>query len=235
MQCPVFMRVYNPGTVTTAVQLKIGAVGVTLGDCQTNKPWPHVMAGAGQGGYNPQTGMTMVGTSNWANAAAPVATALSAATAEYAATVLGGQFAFALQGSAETDFVVFAYLLPAATSLIPGKNFYITDVNINSYISVVSVTTATVLQWGLCTGATQITLATVSDSAGVKATRRIPLGIQTYAIGAVVGTKAPTISQTFTTPVFCENGNYIHIIVKMPLSTATGNIRGTILINGYFE
>jgi hypothetical protein len=77
-----------------------------------------------------------------------------------------------------------------------------------------------------------------STTAGTRAARRLPLGIQTMPIGTAVGGMAnPTIDGRLSTPLMVEAGTFCHIILKMPISTATATqiIRGFVMINGYFE
>ena len=41
----------------------------------------------------------------------------------------------------------------------------------------------------------------------------------------------------FPTPLVIESGRYLHLIVQVPVGTATGSqvLRGDVMVNGYFE
>ena len=115
----------------------------------------------------------------------------------------------------------------------------IDDYKVDTYNTGAAVaTTGTVLEWGVGVGATAVSLATAdSATAGTRATRRIPLGVQSFAVGAAIGAVANTIDVNLDAPLYVEAGTYVHIILQMPIgaSTASQIIRGTVFINGYFE
>ena len=171
-------------------------------------------------------------TANSANSAAPVSATLSNTSAGYA--TLGGQWQFTAVAGAETDYALFAYQVPAIAVNAFNRNLLIRGIRIETYNTGAAVaTTGTVLQWQIGVGATAITLATVADTAVVKQSRRMPLGVQNFAVGAAIGAQANTIDTKFSSPLMVEPGNYVHIILKMPLATATGSqvIRGTCFVD----
>ena len=239
---PILLRNYNSGTVSSAIQFAVAQLSVSLGDMDSGKDWATVMTTNGQSAINTPDGQAAVAagtyTSNNVNITAPVSATLSNTTAGYA--TLGGQFQFAAVGGAETDYALFAFLNPAGTSIIPGKTLVITGVKIDTFNTVVAVaTTATVLQWTLGVGATAVSLLTAdSATTGTRATRRINLGTQVFLVGAAAGANCDrNIDVKFPAPIMVEAGTYCHIILKMPIATATATevIRGTVMINGYFE
>jgi hypothetical protein len=61
--------------------------------------------------------------------------------------------------------------------------------------------------------------------------------VQTFAVGAAIGAKADRITYSPTTPLMAEAGTVIHVLLKMPLGTATASqvIRGIVTLNGYFD
>jgi hypothetical protein len=233
---PMVYRVYNNNTVAQAVQILVADCFATLGDTQTGKPWPHVLAGLGGGSYQGQTGGTMGTTANYANSAAPAsATGATNTTAGYA--TLGGQWQIAAPAGAETDLILFAFQVPAASNAISGKNLYVTGIRIDAVNTGAAVaTTATIMQWGLGVGATAVTMAT-AEGAGTKASRRLTLGYQSFPVGAAIGAQATPIDVNFDAPLFVEAGNYLHVLLKIPVGTATGSqiLRGVVFVNGYFE
>lgn len=235
MHVPIAFRNYNSGITALPVQLRIAKVHLSGGDIGELTTASIVALSSGLGSFqNPPTGTTG-SSANYANSAAPASATLSNTTAGYA--TMGGQFQFVAVAGAETDYALFAYLVPAASNIITGYAFYLTGIRINTYNSVVAVaTTATVMQWSVGVGSTAISLAT-SESVTARARRVIPVGIQTFPVGATVGAVAEPIGVTFSTPLTVEQGQYLHIILKMPIGTATATeiFRGVVGVNGYFE
>jgi len=235
---PLLLRNYNSGAVSTAIQLNIAQLGITLGDMDSGKDWATSMITNGQSSISAPDGATAAYTANIVNSAAPVSASLSNTTAGYA--TLGGQFQWAAAAGSETDIALFAYLNPAGTAAIPGKTLIITGVKIDTFNTGVAVaSTATVLQWSIGVGGTAVSLATTdSATAGTRATRRLGLGVQNLPVGSAIGSVAsPNIDIKFAAPLMVEPGSYCHIIVKLPVATATASliIRGIVSINGYWE
>ena len=235
---PLLLRNYNSGTVTTAIQMNVAQFGISLADMDSGKDWATTMVTNGQSAISAPDGQTPAYTANIVNITAPVSATLSNTTAGYA--TLGGQFQFAAVAGSETDYALFAYLNPAATAAVPGKNLIITGVRIDTFNTVATIaTTPTTLQWSIGVGGTAVTLLTTdSSTAGTRAARRLALGVQSLPIGTVAGGNCDrNIDVKFTSPLMVEPGTYCHIILKMPVSTntATQIIRGVVMINGYFE
>jgi hypothetical protein len=233
---PILMRTYTSAIApVAAVQLRVAEATVTLGDMGPIRAWPIVMAGTGQSAVQGQTGGTMGSTANYANSAAPASAALSNTAAGY--TTFGGQWQFVAVAGAETDYALFGFQVPAGSATVAGKNLYITGVRISSFNTVVAVAgTATVLQWSLGLGSTAVSLAT-AEGAGTRARRVFPIGVQSFPVAAAVGANVPDIVQTFQTPQMVDAGTFVHVILKMPIATATATeiFRGTVTIEGFFE
>jgi hypothetical protein len=230
----ILIRQYNGATAPAlAVNLKIGQVQVIQRDLNNNRPWSTQAAGCGWGSYQQPSGLTAAGqTANWANSAAPASATLSNTAAGYGPTLLGGQWQFAAVAGAETDYVLFAYLVPAQ-----GKNMVIRGVHIETFnMGAAVATTPTVLQWALAVGTTAITLAT-ADGAGTVAATRIPIGSQYLPLSAPIGAQANTVDINLGAPVYAPAGTYVQLILKIPVGSATASeiIRGVAVINGYFE
>jgi len=235
---PILLRNYNSGIVSSAIQLNIGQIAVTSGDMDMGKDWQTNMVTNGWSSVSAPDGQTAALTANYANSAAPASATLSNTAAGYA--TLGGQFQFASVAGAETDYALFGYLNPVSTNAISGKNLIITGIRIDTFNTVVAVaTTAFVFQWSIAVGSTAVSLATTdSATAGTRAPRRLTLGTQTMPVGTAVGAMAsPTIDVTFRTPLVVDPGSYCHIILKIPVGTATATevLRGVCMINGFFE
>jgi len=78
-----------------------------------------------------------------------------------------------------------------------------------------------------------------AEAATTKAPRVIDLGLQTFPIGAAIGAMPQNgdLDVQFPYPLMCEAGNYVHIILSLPIGTATASqqIQGTVVVNGMFE
>jgi hypothetical protein len=98
-------------------------------------------------------------------------------------------------------------------------------------------TTPTTIQWAVGVGSTADTLAGTEDLVGVKVRRVIPLGITSWVVGALVGQQANTIDRNYDVPLVVHGGEYFSILAKVILGTATASqeIRGQVMVNGYFE
>lgn len=232
---PLFFRVYNSAVApATASTLLVGPVTVSTGGMNNGQTFAETIALQGGGAYQGQSGGTMGQTANWANSTEPVAGALSNTAASY--TTLGGQFSFNAIAGAATDYALFAYQVPAVAAGSNNKNVLIRGIRIDTLNTGVAVaTTPTILQWGLGVGSTAVSLAT-SEAATTKAPRRIALGVQSFVVGAVAGASAEAITINFNGPLLAEPGTFIHIIMRLPVSTATATqvIRGTVFVNAQF-
>jgi hypothetical protein len=233
---PVTFRVYNAATApTSAVQLGLYSCSVYLADQNSARSYEMVMAGLGGSAIQGQTGGTMGSTANHINSTAAIAATLSNTAAGY--TKLGGRFLFSTVAGAATDYALFAFQVPAASTNVPGKTMYIRGVHISSMnIGAAVATTATVLQWAIGVGSTAASLAT-TESATTKAPRIIDLGMQSFPIGAAIAQTVPDLDVQFPYPLMCEAGNIVHIIVALPIGTATASqqIQGTVAVNAVFE
>lgn len=166
---------------------------------------------------------------NHTNSASPSSATLSNTAAGY--TTLGGRWQFAAVAGAATDYALFGYVVPATHRLLVSR-IGISTVNIGADVA----TTATILDWSVGINSTAVSLAT-ADSAPAYGPRRIPLGVQGFIVGAAIGTAARDIIREFNNPLIIEPSRYFHIILQMPVGTATGSqvIRGDVTIGGRFE
>ena len=235
---PFHARLFNSGTASAAKRIGISEVGISLGDMQSNRQWSTQMAGMELGSHQSPPGAAAAQTATWTNSAAPANATLSNTAAGY--TTLGGIFQFAAVAGAETDYALFAYTVPAGSVTQPGRNFMVRGVNIETFNSGAAVaTTATTLMWALGVGSSAVSLATADSlTAAGRASRRIPLGVQWLPVAGVVGQVAtPSIAADFDSPFLVAAGTFVHIILRMPVGTATASqvIRGVVRIQGYFE
>lgn len=234
---PLLMRLYNSSATSSAQRMEVSDIIIATRDVVSNRLWPTVQAGQLMHSISAPRGFTAAQTANFTNSTAPVSATLSNTAAGY--TTLGGKFQFAAVVGAVTDYALFAYQVPAASATGGNKNLVVRGIRIDTYNTGVPVaTTATVLEWGLGVGSTAVSLATAdSGTGGTRAPRRIPLGVQSFAVAAPVGEVANAIDINLDAPVYIEAGTFLHLILQMPVATATASqiIRGTVFINGYFE
>jgi hypothetical protein len=221
-QLPITIRQFNTATPpAVAANLIVTDVYVAALDTRQNKSWNQVKAANFRAvPYNPLTGVQI---QQFANSAAPASATLSNTTAGYA--TLGGLFQFAAVAGAATDYALFAIAIPAPT------NFVCTGIDIETWNTGAAVaTTPTLLVWALGVGSSAVSLATANVS-------RVAIGAQSLPIGAVPGAKAERISKNFDTPLVCPSGRFFHVILRMPVGTATASqiIQGMVNLEGYFE
>lgn len=233
---PFFHRLYNSAAVSVAQQVKISNVCINASGYDFNRLAPTMYAGMGYGSYQYATGAASIGqTAQWTNSAAPANATLSNTAAGYA--TLGGLFSFAAVAGAATDYALFALQVPLGSASVPGRTLYIRGVRIETVNTGAAVaTTPTILQWALGIGASAVSLAT-AESATAKAARRIPLGMQSFVVGDVVGKQGNTIDVNFDAAVVANSGEFVHIILRMPIGTATASqvLIGQVTINGFWE
>jgi len=238
---PIFFRNYNTGAVSTPVQLKINEFGFTFGDVIRERFWNFNSVSNGLSNINQPDGQPPGSTINSTNSTFPTsASSLSNSTSLY--SLMGGQFVFSGQTSGETDYVIFAYQNPEATSTNPGKILIITGIRVDvcNFGNTMGATTSTVLQWGIGVGSTGVDLATVDDATtGTRGPRKLALGCIGFPGGSVVGAVSDRIiDTTFLSPLFIEQGCYMHVFVKIPVAPtpASGQyFRGSVYVSGYFE
>ena len=235
---PLFVREYNSAAVSpTAQQMQVASLAVTSGDMNSGKLWATVQAGQGLGAYNVPDGTAAGGTVNYVNSTVPASATLSNTAAGY--TTLGGQWQFAAVAGAETDYALFGFQVPAPVAALPGRNLVIRGVHIESFnMGAAVATTPHILQWALGVGSSAVTLAQADSTTAVgKARRVIPIGCQYMPIGSVIGYCCNALDINLDAPVYVEAGSWVHIILKMPVASATASqiVRGLVNINGYWE
>jgi hypothetical protein len=222
----VFHQCLNTAATGTAVQLLVDGTTVMglEGFGARGADWGLEMAGQSYSSATSPTAYTQA--ANYANSAAPASATLSNTAAGY--TTLGGQWQFVAVAGAETDYALFGFTVPSPLSLV------VTGVHIAAFnMGAAVATTPTLLQWAIAVNSSAVSLATAAPYSPM----RVTLGSQSFAVGAAIGTNAPDVVHQFKTPLVCFPGRQFHVILKMPVGTATASqiIRGTCLIEGYFE
>lgn len=227
---PVMVRTYNGAVApSVAIKLQCSAIQSSNGGADVNRLWPTQQSGMGNSAVQAPSGSTVGQTGNYANSAAPASATLSNTAAGY--TTLGGQFQFAAVAGAETDYALFGYQVPAGQTLVI-RGIWIDTMNTGAAVA----TTATWLQWALGVGASAVSLAT-ADGAATKSSARIALGNQVFPIASAIGAQATRIDVNLDAPLVVNATEFVHVILKMPLGTATASqvVRGVVGINAYFE
>lgn len=226
---PLFARVYTLGTTPAlAPQLFISLASFIQKDIAGNKLWAHTMAGMHRAAI--EGPVTLTQNPNHANSTSPTSATLSNTAAGY--TTLGGRYQFAAPAGAVTDFALFGFQVPVGYTLV------ITDVKVTAMNTGAAVaTSATILDWSIAVGASAVSLATADSPPTTWAPRRLPIGMHGFIIGAAIGAAQPDIIIDLSTPLICDSNRFVHIIVQVPVGTATASqvIRGDVVITGYFE
>ena len=246
MNQPVFARVYNSGTASTARSLGIGFITVSLGDCNVNKPWQNQMCGSGGGSYQIQPGTASgptvtrgAGTLGWPTSATARAAGTWTATTAPALNSLGGLWTSPAISTltSEADYPVFSYQNPVGTATLPGKVLYITGVRVGETAVVAAASTnAITLSFALGVGGTS-SATTQTEAAAVVASRIIPLGQIAFAATAAAGDYKPGFEIRFDSPLVIYPGHFMTFIVR-PFGTVTSNtltVTGLLNVNGHFE
>lgn len=213
---------------TDAPVLTLGDVSSVYKITPLNIPFREFMGKIGRGAY--QSPVTPFGqTANHANSTSPTSATLSNTAAGY--TTLGGRYQFAAVAGAATDYALFAYQVPVGYQLVV-HSIRIGAMNTGATVA----TSATVLDWAIGVNSSGVSLAT-TDGTGTWAPRRIPVGMMGFKVGDLVGAEPPELEREFHVPLVVDSGRYLHIILQVPVGTATASevFRGDVMINGYFE
>lgn len=228
---PAFLMKYNTGAVSNTNTMRVSDVTVSLLDVATNMPWAHQMALQGLSAYQGINGGTMGTSASLPNATAATTVTGGALSQTVAIkTGLGGE-AGVQAAAAGLDGCVTAFQVPAPTINITGRNLVITGLRIDAVnIGAAVTTTATVLQWSLAFGATGLTIPSLAQgesasfaNATTKAWRRIALGLQSWVVGAAIGTPAEQITVKFDSPVVVHPGQWVATVAKFLVGTATAS------------
>jgi hypothetical protein len=236
MNLPVAIRLYNNGTVSSGVTLKIANVAVTEMDTNQGKPASHQLNGMGLMPYQGQNGGTMGTSASYANSqAAGTGTVLS--NTGTLATGFGGQAAILPTLTAGTDGIVCSFQNPQTSTTQTGRTLYITGVKVQGAVTTVLAGGPVIYFYSLAFGHTSVSMAT-TESVTTKAPRRIPLGIETYAATAAVGTLGSTngVYLAFNSPVVVNAGEFVAIVVKtVGTVTTAGVITALVAFDAYYE
>jgi len=236
---PWFARVINTAIAPTlANTLKIGYLCVGLQDAGGLLMDVGTLAAySGRHGGQGQTGYTVGSTALYTNSLAPGAgAAIANATAGAGALGLGGQFAVLPTLTANTDGILCSYANPVPSAAVPGKTLFIKGIKIQGIVTTILAGGPVYYAYAACYGHTNVSLAT-TESATAKAPRRIPLGWESYAATAAVGTlgSANGVYMAFNNPIPVLPGEFFAISAKnVGTVTTTGVITILVAIDSVF-
>ncbi|MCA3043810.1 MAG: hypothetical protein ING51_12430 [Rhodocyclaceae bacterium] len=228
---PAFMMKYNTGAVSNTNTMRVSDLTVCILDVATSMPLAHQMAMGGKMAYQGQNGGTMGTTALLPNAtAATVVTGAALSQTVPIAVGLGGQ-AGIVAAVPGVDGLVTSFQVPTGGINQTPRNLVITGIRIDAVnIGAAVATTASILQWSLAYGATGATVPTLAQAESAsfatgttKAWRRIPLGVQSWVVGAAIGASAEQITMPFASPVVVRPGEWVASVAKFIVGTATAS------------
>ena len=224
---PVFMQKYNSGTVgsTPNMIVKVGDVSVTLMDLNANFTWANQMASCGLGMQGLNGGTMGSPQIQWANTALPTAAAATNTTAALGA-FLGGIFLMNAPATSATDVIIASYQNPIGGVNQTPRTIKLRGIKVDAVNTVAAVaTTASTFAVAVAWGGTALSLAqaeTASFANNTTKARRIqPIGVISFPVGAAVGAQASGIQFDFEAPLIINPGEYVQIIAKILVGTAT--------------
>ena len=227
---PFFARVWNSagGSPAQPPVIRIGQVQVlTIGSQAA--PWSEQMAKSTRNiNSHPQTGVSITAIDHGVSAVT-----LTSNTSP-ATTKMGGDVTLPTTAAATTVFPVFSYVTPT------GFRAVITGVHIScASFGAATTTTPEIFQWYIATGDTATSLATTDNGTDNTATaaRLIPIGQSTFPISTSIGQSANDVDIVFPTPLVSETLKYTHIVLSIPVGTATASelYKCQVAINGFWE
>lgn len=247
MTQPAFARVYNTGVASAGRRVELGFMSVSMGDQNTSKPWPHILAGSGGGSYQIQPGTASGGTvsraaatNGWPASTTAKTTVAWAATTAPGTSELGGRWLSPAISTltSEADYPVFAYLNPVGTATLPGKTLYVTGIRVGETMALAAAST-NIIQLFFAAGVGSTAAATTAtEGAAIVAARMVPLGSLGYLATTALGAMTQGWQVDFSGgPLVVPPGTYLHLIVR-PVGTVTSNtlvVAGTFTVIGYFE
>ena len=220
---PKFVRLYNGTTAPTiAPTVILSELQVLSLDMNISMDASQIAANLGlSADRHPFTGAQLA---NFTNSTPPVSATLSNSTSGYASNILDGKWQFVAPAGANTDYALFAFQVPANSKFLV-EGIRIATRNTGAIVA----TTPTTLEWGLSVNGSGTNLATANLP-------RITIDHQSFPVGATIEAVAPTIDMTLNVPQVCESGKIIHLILTVPVGTATVGqvIRGLYTLKGRF-
>jgi hypothetical protein len=235
---PWFCRTYNTAIAPALANIvRVGYLCIGMQDAVgLGLDTATLMSLGGRHGSQGQTGHTMGSTALLTNGLAPGAGAAMTNTTAALGSGLGGQFAALPTLAANTDGIVCSYQNPVPTAAIPGKTLFIKGVRIQSIVTTVLAGGPVLYEYSLCYGHTAVSLGT-GEAATTKAPRRLPIGLETFAANAALGTLGSVNGQymAFANPIAVLPGEFVAIAAKnIGTVTTTGVIMFIVTFDAVF-
>jgi hypothetical protein len=125
-----------------------------------------------------------------------------------------------------TDVIIASYQNPLGGVNQTPRTMKLCGIKVDCVNSVVAVaTTASTFAVAVAWGSTAVSLATTETGSFVTATakaRRVqPIGVISFPVGAAVGAQATGIQFDFEAPIIINPGEFVQVIVKPLIGTAT--------------
>lgn len=221
----------NSAAVTSATIFKVSDVFINYLDLNYNIPYSLQQAALGLMGSQGQDGGTLGTTAVFPNAAgATTVTGASLSQTVALATGLGGQVGITAAGPG-ADGLVTNFQVPVGGVSQTPRRLVITGIRISATnIGAAVATTPTTLSWSLAYGATGGTIPSLAQAetgsfvtATAKAWRRVPLGMQSWIIGAAIGQREVDIDVKFNSPIVVNPGEWVGACTKIIQGTATAS------------
>lgn len=240
---PVTFQMRNSGTVTGPTQWKLGHVSVDQRDTAYGMSLEAIQAGMGLHGSQATSGNTMGGTAGMTNSQAAGAGAVMTNTTAAIGVGLGGQFSVLPTLAAGTDGILCSYPVPAGTVNIRPRTLMIRGVKIHGCVTTVLAGNATpvIYAFTLAYGHTAVSAATSEgasfSTATTKIPRRIPLGFESYAAAAALGTMGSTggVYMPFAAPIAVNPNEFVAVLAKnLGVVTTTGVITFYVSFDSYW-
>lgn len=226
---PIFIQKYNSSTVGSSPNMiaRVGAINVSLMDINANQTWANQMASIGLGMQQINGGAAGTPMIQWANAALPTGAAATNTTAALGA-FLGGLFIMNTLATSTTDVIVSSYANPLGSVTQTPRTIKLRGIKVDVINQGAAVaTTATVFAVAVAWGGTALTLAQAESASfannSVKARRIQPLGVVSFPVGSAIGAAAPALQFDFEAPLIISPGEYVQVIAKPILATATAS------------
>jgi len=224
---PTFVRAYEDATGGgTLAKLLISAHTVQLLDALNNKTWAEQQASCFR--HWNQNPLTQAQTAALASSAPGGGTPSNTATVY---TTLGGEYIATMTAASENMLSLFGFQVPSPYTLyIRGVYWSLPYV---STVFSIAATAPYILPF-LLVNLSSTNISTATGRIG------FPFGqMWTAAIAAAVGTllTGNVIQWTPQTAIACLPGTYVHLGWKVLNAGAvtTGQIRGSVLVDGYYE
>ena len=239
---PYTMQQRNASAVTgTQAQLKVMLVHAEQNDLNPGMPLSHVLSAMGQCSYQAQEGGTPGNTAIYPASGTGATAGVPSNTAAIV-TGLGGIFAVTVTAAINVDGIACSFTVPAGTTALLGRKLVITGVQLHGVVTTVFVGGPISNAWFLAFGSSAVSLATAESASfatgTTKIARKIPIGIDTYAATAAVGTLGsalPLELDLTQAPAVANPGEQVALVVRNLQAAATsGVVTYTATIKGYW-